>query len=194
MTHSWGKGHGEKWSRKKDVAILALISETTVNDAAAKAGVSVSTLKRWQQRPEFQAAYEKARRGLVEQAFNRVKSSMTMAVDALTDIVKNAPKEGDRSRAAVALLQFGLRSVELADPLQPPDSQVVQVINGVDDVVDCLAEQLVSVCESQLGTVAKTRLISQLSNDIVRAMNTETLQRRIQAIEAVLKKRKEPKQ
>lgn len=47
------KGHGEKFSRKADDAIGALITESTIGAAAKKAGLGEKTLRRWLQNPDF---------------------------------------------------------------------------------------------------------------------------------------------
>ena len=49
-------GHGEKFGRKKEEAIVALPSQTSVKQAAHVAGVGTRTLVRWMQMPEFKAA------------------------------------------------------------------------------------------------------------------------------------------
>lgn len=57
------KGHGKKFARKKDEAIAALLSHRTLEEAARAVGISPNALLRWQQDPEFDAAFRKARRG-----------------------------------------------------------------------------------------------------------------------------------
>src|SRR5258708_37801531 len=56
------KGHGAKFSRKKDEAIAALLSQRNVEEAARTIGIGANTLLRWMQVPEFQVAYRAARR------------------------------------------------------------------------------------------------------------------------------------
>lgn len=186
-----GNGHGEKWTRKKDAAILALLSEPTVAAAAKKAGVSQSTLKRWQQIPSFQVELENARREVLQVAVNNLQSSMQASVDTLANIAKNAQKESDRIRAAVSVLTFGFRGLELTDALRPRERQESNEIDAVSRVVECLAGQLQRVFVSPLNTEERTRLISQLCKDIVHVTNAEILQQRIDALEATLIKRQE---
>jgi len=38
-------GHGEKYSRKKEAALAALLTESTLSEAAVKAGVSERALR-----------------------------------------------------------------------------------------------------------------------------------------------------
>jgi transposase-like protein len=56
------KGHGNKFGRKKEAVIAALLSGKNQVEAARIAGVDPSTLKRWLRLPEFQAEYLQARR------------------------------------------------------------------------------------------------------------------------------------
>jgi hypothetical protein len=55
-------GHGAKFGRKKEEAIVALLSHRTTEEAARTVKVSVKTLLRWQKEPEFDAAYREAKR------------------------------------------------------------------------------------------------------------------------------------
>ena len=56
------RGHGAKSQATRERAVLALLSEKTITDAAKKAGVDDSTLRRWLSHDEaFQAEYAAAR-------------------------------------------------------------------------------------------------------------------------------------
>ena len=55
-------GHGQKFGRKKEEAISALLSQRNMEEAARVAGIGTKTLLRWLKIPEFQAAYRQARR------------------------------------------------------------------------------------------------------------------------------------
>ena len=59
-------GHGEKLTRKQEQAIALLLTESTLTAAATRCGVGESTLRRWLQDPEFNAAYRSARRSVVD--------------------------------------------------------------------------------------------------------------------------------
>jgi hypothetical protein len=61
-------GHGSKFSRKKEEAIAALLTQRNVEEAARTAGIGTQTLLRWLKVPEFQAAYLEARRATVSQS------------------------------------------------------------------------------------------------------------------------------
>jgi uncharacterized protein (UPF0254 family) len=108
------KGHGQKLTRKKDMAILALLSEPTYARAAAKVHISESTLHRWLQLPEFLAAYRAARSRMVESGIATFQRLVTNAVVALgKNLTCGHP--ASENRAAIAIVSFSLRGVETMD-------------------------------------------------------------------------------
>ena len=46
-------GHGAKFDRLKEEAIVALLTHRTIEEAARVVNVSTKTLLRWQKEPEF---------------------------------------------------------------------------------------------------------------------------------------------
>ena len=52
--------------RLREQALAALLTEKTVEDAAAKAGIAYRTLKLWLTRPDFQADYRAARAEILD--------------------------------------------------------------------------------------------------------------------------------
>ena len=60
------EGHGNKWTRRQEAAIVALLSEPTVAEAAAKAGIGERTLHSWMREPGFARRYREARHKLVD--------------------------------------------------------------------------------------------------------------------------------
>src|SRR5215813_12164665 len=67
--------------------------------------------------PDFQAAYRRARRELVEGAIGRIQATTGQAVDTLLAVATDGKKDGDRVRAAVALLDHAFRGLTDADAL-----------------------------------------------------------------------------
>lgn len=108
------KGHGQKLTRKKEKAIGALLSETTIIDAAAVAGVSESTLRRWLKLPEFLSEYRTARRQVVEQAIAQLQQASGIAVESLISSVQSK-SEYLRVKAALAILDHSYKGVEVLD-------------------------------------------------------------------------------
>jgi hypothetical protein len=80
MTRS---GHGEKLSRTQEQAIQALLTERTLEGAAAKAGIGRSTLRRWLREPGFRARYDQARADVLADATKELAAVSLAAVRAL---------------------------------------------------------------------------------------------------------------
>ena len=66
------KGHGTKFTRKKEEAIAALLTQRNTEEAAKTIGVAPNTLLRWMKEPEFDAAYRVARRAAFGQSVVRL--------------------------------------------------------------------------------------------------------------------------
>ena len=105
-----------KLSRKQEAAIVALVSQPTIKDAANAAGVNEATIFRWLQLKEFQEAYRVVRRESVKQAVARLQQATSQAVDTLSDVMSNATTfPAARVSAAKAILDFAMKAVELED-------------------------------------------------------------------------------
>ena len=109
-------GHGEKLSRRQELAILALISESYIGSAAQKAGIAKKTLWRWLQTESFREAYRRTRGEVVRHAMAQIMAAMTTAIDSLCQVMGDteAPASA-RVSAAKAVLDFGLKASELED-------------------------------------------------------------------------------
>jgi hypothetical protein len=109
-------GHGAKFGRKKEAAVVALLSQRNVEEAARVAGVSASTLLRWLQVPEFQQSYRQARRDAYSQSIARLQRASSAAVSTLLTVMVdgNAPA-ASRVRAADCILEHATKAIELED-------------------------------------------------------------------------------
>jgi len=110
------KGHGAKFSRKKEEAIIALLTQRNVDEAAKSIGISTQTLVRWMQVPEFDKAYREARRAAYGQATARLQQATSAAVSTLLKIMvdTNAPPS-TRVRAADSVLDHAKQAIEIED-------------------------------------------------------------------------------
>jgi hypothetical protein len=71
-------------SRKMETVLAALLTERTYADAAAKAGVSETTIYRWlRERPQFAAAHRDARRDIAQHTLTRLQRLTGLAADRL---------------------------------------------------------------------------------------------------------------
>jgi hypothetical protein len=103
------KGHGSKTDAVREQAILALLSERTIELAAAKAGIGESTLRRWiTDDAAFRAEYEAARRATFEAGINRVHALTARAIDTLEDLLGATKHPAVRLGAARTVAEIGL--------------------------------------------------------------------------------------
>jgi hypothetical protein len=109
-------GHGAKFGRKRDEAIIALLSQRNVEEAAKSIGLAPKTLLRWLQIPEFDEAYRKARRAAFSQSTARLQQATGAAVSTLLKIMvdPNAPAS-TRVRAADSVLDHASKAIEIED-------------------------------------------------------------------------------
>ena len=110
------KGHGEKYSRKKDDAITALLSKPSIAEAAKAADIGESTLRRWQKKDDFKKDYLKAKKKVVSHSILDTQKGMTKAVQVLKAIMNNEDTAASaRVSAARAMLNFGYKALLLDD-------------------------------------------------------------------------------
>jgi hypothetical protein len=185
------RGHGQKLTRKQEALIAALLIEPTHAAAATKVGVSEATLHRWLNLPDFRTAYRRARRELVEGAVGRIQAATGQAVDTLISVAKDGVKDSDRVRAAIALLDHACRGLADAGTLHgaPEAGDASAMDTGA--VVKLLAAQLRQIDQSELTTGEKSRLTATLSDALLRAISVDILDKRLEALQAVLIDRKD---
>jgi hypothetical protein len=96
--------------------IVALLEHLTHEKAAAALGISPVTLWRQMQKPEFAAAYRKARREAFSQSVARLQHASNAAVGTLLRIMTDRETPAaSRVRAADVVLQTALHGMELED-------------------------------------------------------------------------------
>jgi hypothetical protein len=103
-------------SRTQERAIAALLTCPSVPEAAQKAKVAERSLYRWLNRDDFQAAYRKERRKVVNHAVTTIQAGMSEAVQTLRNVMEDSESPASsKVSAARAILDFGLKSAELED-------------------------------------------------------------------------------
>ena len=109
-------GHGSKFSRKKEAAIAALLTQRNVEESARAAGIGTQTPIRWLKLPEFQSEYREARRAAFSQSNARLQQGSSAAVSTLLKIMvdANAPASA-RVRAADRVLDRAKQAIEIED-------------------------------------------------------------------------------
>ena len=105
MTKATGK------SRKREQAIAALLSTSTVAEAAAQCRLSVRTLQRWLAEPEFAKQFSQAKAGLLRDATTQLLRESTGAVTTLAAVSKDADAPtGARVQAAARIIELAATS------------------------------------------------------------------------------------
>jgi hypothetical protein len=109
-------GHGAKFVRKKEEAVVALLTQRNVDEAAKVVGISTQTLVRWMKVPEFQTAYREARRATFSQSIARLQQASSIAVSVLVKtMVDPAAPHSTRVRAADSVLDHAKKAIEIED-------------------------------------------------------------------------------
>src|SRR5262245_58621371 len=103
--------------RKAEQAISALLSASSVEEAAQQAGIGGRTLHRWLREDEkFQQAYRVARREVVKQAQAQLQRATGQAVATLLAVMDDPlAMPSAKVSAAKTVLDFALRAVEIDD-------------------------------------------------------------------------------
>ena len=92
------------------VALEALLTSPTQQAASKKAGVDVSTLRRWLKESAFATAYAEARKTLIDGTLNGLQAVAAKAVEALESVLDDInAKPAERISAARAILDFALK-------------------------------------------------------------------------------------
>jgi hypothetical protein len=110
------KGHGSKFEQKKEEAIVALLTQRNIEEAAKSVGVVPNTLLRWMKEPEFDVAYREARRAAFRQSVARLQQASGAAVTTLLKLmVDPATPPSTKARAADSVLDHSAKAIELED-------------------------------------------------------------------------------
>lgn len=109
-------GDGENLGRRKEEAIVALLTTRTTEEAARAVNVTAKTILRWQKEPEFDAAFRAAKRAAFGQSIARLHYLSSSAVSTLGKIMLDASTPpATRVRAADSILNHTLKAIEVED-------------------------------------------------------------------------------
>ncbi|NIM99491.1 MAG: helix-turn-helix domain-containing protein [candidate division Zixibacteria bacterium] len=109
-------GHGSKYPRKRDQAILSLLTHRSIGEAAKAIGISEATLYRWLQTEEFQQGYQEGRREAVRQAISQLQQLSGKAVGTLGEVMLDQETPpSTRVSAARIVLEMTMKAVEIED-------------------------------------------------------------------------------
>lgn len=103
-------------SAKKEKAIIALLQNPTVRDAAEQLQIAERTLWRWLQEEPFRQCYLSARREAFSQAMSLLQQYIGEAVNVLRKVMNNQDTtDSAKVNAAKAIIETGFKAVELVD-------------------------------------------------------------------------------
>jgi hypothetical protein len=105
---------GSKLPRKMEVALAALLSESTIAAAATKAGLGERTLRVWLKTPIFAAAFKDRCRAVLDNATSILSAATSDAVATLCRNL-NCGIPAVEIRAAAAILDHAFKAAELMD-------------------------------------------------------------------------------
>ncbi len=109
-------GNVTKLKPKQEEAILALLSNRTVEDAARAVSIAPRTLYRWQQDPVFEVAVRKARRAGYAQSIARLQHASGVAVSVLLKVLADgATPASVKVRAVDSVLSHAAKAIEIED-------------------------------------------------------------------------------
>jgi hypothetical protein len=106
----------EKLTRKQERAIVALLANRSVEDAARACKTPVRTLFRWPKEPGFDAAYRKAKKAAFGQGIARLHHLSSAAVSTLGKVMLDAATPpAAKVRAADSILNHTIKAIETED-------------------------------------------------------------------------------
>jgi len=101
---------------KQEEAILALLSNRNVEEAARAVKIAPRTLYRWLNEPEFDKAFRKARRNAFGQATARLHQASGAAVAVMMKMMVDGSEPGStRLRAADMVFSHAAKAIEIED-------------------------------------------------------------------------------
>jgi hypothetical protein len=109
-------GHGAKFGRKKEEALVALLSHRNLEEAARSVGIDPKTLLRWLQVPEFRTAYREARRAAFLQSVGRLQQASSAAATTILKLMLDPKTPASvRVRAAECVMNHATKAIEIED-------------------------------------------------------------------------------
>jgi transposase-like protein len=111
----------EKFNRKKEAAISALLSCDTVQEAADQVGIGRRTLFRWLQDGEFKRQYQEAKQAVLFETIKNLTTASTATVDVLHHTLINSKSDHAKIQAARMILDFSFKGMEYESILSQID-------------------------------------------------------------------------
>src|SRR5262249_11417155 len=110
--------------------------------------------------------------------------------EALVSIAHNGRRDGDRVRAAIAILDHAHRGLSDADTLHGERGSAGGAPMGTADVVQLLAGWLRQLDAAELPSAEKARLTASLADTLLRAISVDVIDQRLESLQSILGGRK----
>lgn len=108
---------------RQEQALIALLEQPTIREAAEVSGISQPTLFRYLQDASFREEYHKAKRLLLEAALGDLQKASSEAVATLREVLANTEAgASSRVQAARAILGFAIQTGQLEDIVRRLDA------------------------------------------------------------------------
>jgi transposase-like protein len=105
-----------KMGKKQELAVMALLTEPTIKQAAEKVGINEATMHRWLQLDSFQDMFRNAKKQAVSQATARLQQSSSLAVETLNEVMANKKASPmARVTAAKTVLEMCFKAYEIEE-------------------------------------------------------------------------------
>ena len=125
--------------------IAALISSSTLSEAARKLGISRRTLYSKFEDPQFREKYDKQSTLLIINAAMKLEAATGDAIQALTAIVIDPEaRDCDRIRAAQTILNCGTQYYELSQNLNQNDTTSAKKEDPLSIALEAFLDDLTS--------------------------------------------------
>jgi transposase-like protein len=160
------RGHGERKSQRRKLAIAALLTTPTVKAAARLIGVGHATLHRWLRDPPFAREVEAAKENILAMASAELQAGTLEAVTTLREVTRNkkAPASARVQAARVFLESTNLLrglSTQVTVNNVPQDRESVDAAIRTqlhaalktDDQFRAMVKQIISEVEGNDGTI-----------------------------------------
>lgn len=112
-----------KFSRRKELAIAALLEHATLGKAAEACGLSERTLRRWLEDPQFAEMYRAERGRILESTVNVLRKKSSDAAAMLVELMTHEGEIDQRAarvsaaRSIISLAIAGTETLELEERL-----------------------------------------------------------------------------
>ncbi|HEY7157970.1 MAG TPA: hypothetical protein VH575_28700 [Gemmataceae bacterium] len=179
-----------------DAALVAHLAAGVSPAAAAKlAGVSEATAYRRLADPDFRQRVEKARSDFWDRALGIMSNGAAESAIVLRKLLRS-DDERIKLQAAKTLLEQGIKVRDLVDTVRRVEKQDGErgdgdaAPMGTTDVVRLLAGRLRQLGAAELPIGEKSRLTATLADALLRAIGVDVIDKRLEALQTVLKSRK----